>query len=255
MRLGFIGTGAITEAMVRGLCGPGRYHNPIFITERTKNRSLLLASTFQNVITISSAQTVIDRSDLVILAVRPDQVRELTSSLRFRPEHRVISLIAGLKLDSLRSMLAPATALHRAIPMLPIESGLGPIPLYPPDDVLEALLGRVGRPILVENEDEFHVIACGSALMATFFEFIATTALWLQQHDVPPKEAARYATSLFHALSAMTLDKDSGSLQDMSVECLTKGGLNEQVLLQLRQRDWFTSLHDVLGGVLTRLSQ
>jgi pyrroline-5-carboxylate reductase len=254
MRLGFIGTGAITEAMVRGLCGPGRYHSPILITERTKERSLRLTSTFPNVTAVSAAQTVVDQSDWVVLAVRPEQVREVASSLRFHPGHRVISLVAGLKLDSLGSMVGPATTLHRAIPMLPIESGLGPIPLYPPDDALEALFGRVGRPILVKNEDEFHVIACGSALMATYFEFVATTALWLQQHDVPAPEAAHYATSLFHALSAMTLEKDARSLQAMSVECLTKGGLNEQVLLQLRRRDWFKGLHDMLGGVLARLS-
>src|SRR5262245_24309396 len=123
MKLGLVGTGAIGEAIVRGLCGAGGHREPVFVTARTQARSARLAAAFPNVRVLSANQAVVDASDWVVLAVRPEQARDVASSLRFRPEHRVISLVAGLGLDALGPLVAPASRFHRANPLPFIEHG------------------------------------------------------------------------------------------------------------------------------------
>ena len=103
MKLGFIGTGVITEAMVRGLCGPGGHQEPIHVTERSRARSQRLAAAFANVTVLPDTQTVVDQSDWVIVALRPEHASGILSSLHFRPRHRVISLVAGLHLQTVAS--------------------------------------------------------------------------------------------------------------------------------------------------------
>jgi pyrroline-5-carboxylate reductase len=254
VRLGFIGTGAITEAMVRGLCGPGGHREPILVSERSRERSDRLAAGFANVAVSADNQAIVDRSDWVIVAVRPDHARDVLSALRFRPTHRVISLVAGLDLPAVTALAKPAGAVHRANPLPAIERGEGPILFHPPDEAVAALLRRVGTPVGVADERQYHVVMCSGALMGAFFELVATTARWTERQGVPPPEAAAYATELFHALAGLAREQDAAALQQLSAG-MTAGGLNEQVVRELRKRGWFTAVEEMMGAVLARLNR
>ena len=78
----------------------------------------------------------------------------ILSSLHFRPRHRVISLVAGLDLQTVPSLVKPATAVHRVNPLPPIERGEGPILLYPPDDAVVALLSLIVATAIFTPTDE-----------------------------------------------------------------------------------------------------
>ena len=253
MRLGFIGTGAIAEAMVEGLCGVGGFTGQILVSERSRERSARLAERHGNVRVCEDNQALVDDSDWVVIAVLPDQALDVASALSFRADHKVIVVVAGLKLAAWDPVLAPATDIHRAIPMPPVEWGLGPIPVFPPDVELEALFDTVGTPVPVDDERQFLAFFAGSGLMAAFFETVARTATWLEGEDVPPREAALYASSMFHALAALAADTDADGLQGLAEECLTEGGLNDQVLRELRDAGWFDALKGRLDRLMTRL--
>src|SRR5947209_8756253 len=93
MELGFIGTGAITTAIVRGLGAAFAADGRIHLSPRGAANAATLAGTFRHVDVASSNQDVLDRSDVVILAVRPQVATEVIEALRFRPDHHVISVI------------------------------------------------------------------------------------------------------------------------------------------------------------------
>ena len=253
MRLGFIGTGAIAEAMIDGLCGVGGFDGEIMVSRRSAARSARLADRHSSVQVIDDNQALVDGCDWVVIAVLPDQAVDVTSGLTFRPDHKIISVAAGLDRAALAPAVAPATAIHRAIPMPPIERGLGPIPVYPPDAEIEALFATVGTPVPVTDERQFQAFFAASGLMAAFFETVASTATWLEGEDVPAREAALYASAMFHALAALAADTDAAALQKLASECLTEGGLNDQVLRELREAGWFDALKGRLDRLMTRL--
>src|SRR5262249_61737884 len=94
-----------------------------------------LAGKFPNVTIAASNQMVLDGSDVVMLAVRPQVAAEVLSELRFRPDHHVVSLMAIITLDKVAEMVAPAGNATRAIPLPIVAERCGPTVIYPGDPV------------------------------------------------------------------------------------------------------------------------
>ena len=253
MKIGFIGTGGISEAMIRGMVGHAGHRGPILVSRRSARRSARLAEDFQNVTVLDDNQELVDHSDWVVLAVLPGQAEGVLQDLKFSPAQTVISLVAGLEFESLCELLAPAHEICRLIPLPPIEYGVGPIPLFPCLEKVAEFLGQLGTVIPVDDESCFTVFSASSALMANFFESTAWQARWMEEHGVPPEEAARYASSFTAGLTAMTTRSDPDQLQGLSRECLTVGGLNEHVLKASLQGEWFDRMRVPLDQVLARL--
>ena len=76
MKIGFIGTGKITNSCVRSLTGKG---HSIMITERNIDISSTLSELFEDVV-VANAQSVVEESDLVCLALRENVTDEVLSS-------------------------------------------------------------------------------------------------------------------------------------------------------------------------------
>ncbi len=254
MRTGFIGTGAITEAIVIGLYTLGGYSEPIVVSRRSRGRSTILAERFPLVEVVDDKQILVDRCDQVFISVLPKQAVEVFSQLRFAAHHRVVSLVAGLSLETIASLTAPASSCFRAIPMPPIEYGLGPTPLCPPDSELESLFNSIGNAVPVDDESLFSAFASSSATMATFFDLVAVIAKWMEVEGVSDSQSTLYVTSMMHALATLTTRVDAENLQLMSLACLTPGGLNEQVLRGCQSENWTDTVVDQLDKVRMRLA-
>lgn len=84
MNLGFVGTGAITSAIVTGLNASDAGRDGILVSPRNAEVAAALAARFPNVAVAASNQAVLDGSDVVMLAIRPQVTVEVLSSLEFR---------------------------------------------------------------------------------------------------------------------------------------------------------------------------
>ena len=253
MTPGFIGTGAITEHVINGLILHGGFEGPIIVSERSRDRSARLAARFSNVEVEPDNQRIVDQVDTVFVATLPQQTLELLDSLTFRDDQTIVSLAAIISVEQLAEKVAPASRIHRIIPMPPNEIGLGPIPIYPPSPELESLLSRIGTVIPVEDQKHFSTFSASSAVMATFFELIAANARWIQSTGVSAEAATRYSTAVFHSLATQVRDLSPQQLQNVSEECLTAGGLNEQLLNATRSEGWFDELQVELDRILKRV--
>ena len=112
MTLGIIGVGTIAAAVVEGLQSKSA-RCPIVLSPRNERRARLLASKFTEVQVAPTNQAVLDASETVIIAVRPQIAHSVLSELRFSPHHRVVSLIPAVTLDYLRAITAPACSVTR----------------------------------------------------------------------------------------------------------------------------------------------
>jgi pyrroline-5-carboxylate reductase len=253
-KLGFIGTGAITEHVITGLIAKGGYAEDIVVSDRSRERSAKLAERFSNIRVESENQAIVNQVDMVFVGVLPQQTLEVLESLTFRPDQVIVSMAAIVSVQELAEAVKPATQIHRIIPMPPNEIGVGPIPIFPSSPEVEALLSKIGTIVPVGEEQHFSTFSAGSAVMATFFELVATHSKWLQEKGVPAKAATRYSTSLFQALATQITGLSPEGLQELSEECLTVGGLNEQLLMATRQEGWYEELQAGLGKILERVS-
>jgi pyrroline-5-carboxylate reductase len=253
MRIGFVGTGGIAEAIITGLLRNGECEHELLISRRSRRRSERLAKLSETIKVLDENQAIVDQVDWVVISVLPNQAVPVLESLCFRDQQTILSLVAGLSVSSLQSLVQPAENIHRLIPMPPIEKGLGPIPIHPPNPSVESFFGQIGTAIPVSDEQLFTTFSACSAVMASFFELVATLARWMESKGVDSRSAAAYAKSMIHALSSLALEANDTQLQELSVECLTKGGLNEQVLQECRDANWFDVIPAKLDRILMRL--
>ena len=84
MKIGFIGTGAITTAMVEGLCKTENPPTDIVVSPRNKKKAEKLAARFDNVRIADNNQIVVDECDCIVLAVVPQIAEAVLRELHFR---------------------------------------------------------------------------------------------------------------------------------------------------------------------------
>ncbi|MEM9774774.1 MAG: NAD(P)-binding domain-containing protein [Chloroflexota bacterium] len=255
MKIGLIGTGIIGEACIKGFYRVGKFNGEMFISRRSEDKSAALADEFLQITVLDDNQAIVDSCDLLILAVLPEQTEAVLKSLTLRPDQRMLSLVSSITLGSLAEWAAPVTKISRAIPLPPIEFGLGPIPICPATPELDFLLDPVGVVVALTDEEQFLSIAVGSALMAMYYEMTSNIAVYMKNGGLAAEEAARYASSMMVALADSTERVNYDELLQMSEDCLTPGGLNEQVLFGLREAGWYDSLEKEMEGIKTRLSK
>ncbi len=206
MKLGFVGTGAITSAIVTGLNASDAGQDVISVSPRNKEVAAGLAARFPNVAVGASNQAVLDGSDIVMLAIRPHVAVEVLSGLRFRPDHQV-SLMAITPLERVSTLVAPASKVVRALP-LPIVADLrGPTVIYPADPMAAEVFNRLGTAIAVESADQFSAFSTATATIATYFAFASEIEEWLVGHDVPRAAARGYVATVFQGLANLGLSE------------------------------------------------
>jgi pyrroline-5-carboxylate reductase len=252
VRLGFVGTGAITSSIVTGL-NAADGGDAILVSPRNAEIAGALAAKFRNVTVAASNQAVLDGSDVVMLAVRPQVATEVLSALAFRADHRVISLMAITPLEQVRALVAPAGNVTRAVPLPLVADRCGPTPIFPPDPIAAEIFNRLGTAIEATSADQFSAYCAATATMAPYFTFAEEIAAWLTRHGVPAADARRYVGTVFQGLGNIAANSQEHSLAALAGEFATRGGINEQVVAHMTARGAFDALSDALDAVLRRM--
>jgi pyrroline-5-carboxylate reductase len=259
MRLGFLGAGAITSAMVRGLCEAGTALYEIRLSPRNAAVAAELAAQFPQVTVAASNQEMVDQSEAVVIAVRPQIAATVLRELRFRPEQNIISLVSGHPVGKLAVLVAPATKITRAVPLPAAARRLSPTAIYPrdayPDNPVAAeLFAALGTVSELETEHEFDVMCTATATMAPYYAFADCIASWLVNHGIPKTKARDYVAHLLNGLADTTLRSPQRSFRELAAGHATRGGTNEQVLRHLTDHGVFEAYSAALDAILVRVT-
>ncbi|MEQ1953893.1 pyrroline-5-carboxylate reductase [Mesorhizobium sp. CN2-181] len=253
MKLGFIGTGALTAAIVTGLNSVAASDISVLLSPRSKDIAAGLASRYPNVRVAADNQEVLDDCDTVMLAVRPQIAREVLRDLRFRRDHHVVSLIAIVSREDIAALTAPAEQVTKALPMPMIAHGLGATIVYPPNPDTAAFFGKLGKVIEVEKPGEFDALSVATATYASYFKYLDTIHTWLKDHGVAEAKARDYIASLFKALGNAPETLPDADFTHLAQDYATRGGINEQILRELTERKVFEVFAESLDGVHRRI--
>jgi pyrroline-5-carboxylate reductase len=107
--------------------------------------------------------------------------------------------------------------------------------------------------IALENESELAAMMSTSALMASYYEWQGAAHKWLVAQGLPSKPATEYVSSLFLALSTKAAHVEDG-FDDIVSKSQTPGGINEQVLRNLKSEGWFEGVGKQLDAILARVT-
>lgn len=254
MNIGFIGTGALTAAIVAGLQRVAGEPACVVLSPRNAIVAEGLASRYRNVHVADDNQAVLDRCDTVMLALRPQVADSVLPALRFRDGHHVITLIGILSRQHVAGLVTPATHVTKALPMPMIAHGLGATLVCPPDATTTQWFGRLGKVIEVNDAAEFDALSAATATFATYFKYLQTIHTWLHDHAVADATARGYLAGLFEALAAAPHKAPDADFMQLADEYATRGGINEQVVRELTDQGVFKQLAQSLDAVHARIT-
>ena len=84
MNLGFIGTGQIAKAVIKGILVSNIKYSKIFISKRNSKISSQLSRNSKKITIIKNNQDIINKSDWVFLAVTPKVGNKIIKKLSFK---------------------------------------------------------------------------------------------------------------------------------------------------------------------------
>ena len=255
MKIGFVGTGSIAEALIHGLCTCENPPELIVVSPRNAERAQRLASLYDILRVAGGNQDVLDHGDWIFLTVTPDIAEEVLRSLRFRPGHKMISCVSTLTFAAAKDLINSDARIFKAMPLPPVAEGLGPIAYGPQDDGLEALFNRIGTAVAAKDEAAFRALTAVTAQVAAYHALQAKLGDWLVRQEVEDEKARAYVGALFQALSTQSAADDAGSLEKRIHDVSTAGGLNDQVLSFLQDEGWYGLTHASLDDILKRLNE
>ena len=255
MKIGFIGTGQITKAVVIGILGSRLKINKIYLSERNKKISKNLKSKSKKITIIKNNQEIINKSNWVFLAVTPIVGRKILHKYYFKSNQTIVSFISTIKMKQLKKIIKVKANIVRAIPLPPISLRKGPVPIFPPNKKVKNFFNHLGTTVEINKENSSLNFWSTSGMMAPFYELLSSMSSWLVKRGIKKDDAQKYITTLFVALSEDAVVKSKKDLKYLVKESQTPRGLNEQGVKELKKLGFYRSIEKTLNSILKRLNK
>ncbi|MCQ8186724.1 NAD(P)-binding domain-containing protein [Streptomyces rugosispiralis] len=251
-RIGIIGVGEIGRAIVEGLRSGGGASTEVFLSPRGARTAAELSERFEGVQMCADNQEVVDRSELVIIAVRRQDHQEALAGLKVDEDKTVVNLMAGVAIDDLRRTLATGAPIVRAIPLPAVRERRSVTVTCPSHPVVDALFEQLGGALPVADEAAFNVFSALTGTLTAHYAYLAMLTSWATGHGIAPDAADRYVRGLFQNVGR-SLNDETRPLHQLAADHETPKGNNERI-----RTTWFdaanaAALKKALDGLLSDL--
>ena len=106
--------------------------------------------------------------------------------------------------------------------------------------------------IEVKNENLSKGFWSTSSFMASFYNLLNVTSIWLTSKGIRKDEAEKYTKELFLALAEDANNKNKTSLKQLVLESQTPGGTNAHVLRELKKKKFYKLQQKVLNNIFKK---
>lgn len=247
MRIGFIGTGTISAAVIEGLQSLPDAPQ-IVVSPRSEATSLALAAKFRNV-TRAQSNADVATADIVFLGMRPMHVEAAMAGIGFRAGQIVASMVAGFGLDDIGARWPKATVC-RFIPLPGIARGKGPMTTYPAVPEIIELMSPLGDLFVAPDEARIHFGGI-NAFMSSYYELQRALIDVGTGAGLGASDARGFVVSMLGMLADTAQDTPDAVFDKLVEEHQTKGGLNERVRITLMEQGWFDAPRAALTATTT----
>lgn len=264
MKIGIIGIGHLGRSFAKGLIKSGFNASDIIANARTLETFSKVKELFPGVITTIDKAELIEKSDIIVIAVKPkDAVAALSgiADLDFAGK-TIITFMAGITLKDMRKMLhddAGTLKIVRVMPNVAISlcNGITGISYDKDEKDIEeiiALFRRLGMVISLPEEELDTVTVCagsGPAFAAYLMrEYKNACNKMFKDEKISEEVAIRVFES---TLQLMKEDKDN--FNDVITKVATKGGSTEKGIEKYEETDLTGIIYGGIEASYERISK
>lgn len=243
LKVGFLGVGNMAQAIIKGLM-ESRIVPPthVFASNRSPGKLQKMKDTW-GLETRDTNEEVIDEADIIVLGMKPQDLPGAIDSISssFRDGQIVISLAAGVRLDTLRKKL-PQCRLVRVMPNTPTVINRGVIGYLPQgkDDgletVVEDLFTPLGYVLRTADEDQLEALTVSCSSGTGFvFELMMYFQDWIEEHGFDPMDARKMVVETFLGASQLASMSADQGLEELQNKVTSKKGVTAAGLQSMRE--------------------
>ena len=244
-RIGFIGGGKMAEALIKGLLSSFKPEE-ISVYDIDKERIRYIDANY-HVVTYATVpgcndnQGIVDFSDIVVLAIKPQLVPGIIKELRVPANKLLISIAAGITLGSLEKAF-PGVPIVRVMPNNPalVGAGIAAIALGKSakkehGELANKIFKSVGEVIMVEEKNMDAVTGLSGSGPAYVYLMIEALASAGEELGIAKKEAEKLAVQTVLG-AAKTMQETGKSAKELREMVTSPGGTTVEGLKVLEKR-------------------
>lgn len=242
MQILFVGAGNMATALIGGLIQQGTAPQHITVVVRNPNTANTLSKKWPVQIVSSMSATVVAAAKMVVLAVKPQQLKGVTTELApLLRNQTVLSIAAGVQLATLSQWLGGYSAVVRAMPNTPAVVGLGVTGLYASvelnqeqHDQAQHIMQAVGSVFWLTDDAQMDALTAvsgsGPAYVFYFMEAIQQAAIAL---GLPAEMAQQLSMQTFAGAIRLAQHSDD-SVTDLRRRVTSPGGTTEAAISRMQ---------------------
>lgn len=238
-KITFIGCGNMARSLIGGLIANGVNQDNLIATDPDENQRILIAEQF-GIRTLEKNNDAVADADVVLLAVKPQimntVVSEIADSIKDASK-LIVSIAAGVNLESISNWLGTNAAVVRVMPNTPALIQAGAAALYAnkhtsdaQKNTAEAMMRSVGTAVWLDSEEHMDVVTAlsgsGPAYFFYFMEAMEQAAISMGLNE----EQARLLTIETAVGASKMALLSSSDPSELRQQVTSPGGTTEKAL-------------------------
>ena len=246
--LGILGTGHLASYTVAGLRNSSDTRK-ILLSPRNSQIAQKLSKKYRCQVADSNQQ-VVEQSTIILLAVRPHQLDGLLKDLHFEPSTLIISAIAGVSIDQLKSYSnLKNLKVVRTLLNVSAEVNVGPVPVYPDIPQASQLLGNLGTLIAFDQEKAFDIAVVHGCMHGWVYFWLDEMVNWTTAQGLDSAQAEKMIKQTVQGAIDLSNHKNA-SLNEIGSSIATEGTYTAAGLEKLNTgsaiKAWSGSMQSVM---------
>ena len=256
----------MAAAMISGLLAKGWDQRNIRVLEPVAERVEWLRAEFGVQVSSNREAAELATVDALVLAVKPQQMREALAGIALKPQALVLSIAAGVRLETLQQLLGAQAHYVRSMPNTPALLGAGISGLYAPAQtpatakaLAEQLLQAAGTTVWVDEEVQLDAVTAVSGSGPAYF-FLLVEAMTSAGTELGLKPEVAAALAAHTALGAGRMAVEAGLEKNISAASLranvtSKGGTTAAALAHMESADFSGIVRQALAKAAARAAE
>ncbi len=242
--IGFIGAGNMCATLIeswlsKNLVAP----QDLVVSNRTPGKPKKLSEHWK-VRVASTNEELVDQCDVVVLAVKPQDLIAAVEPIRsaFRPDQIVISLAAGIPLKRLHKQFPSGTHVVRVMANTPARVLRGNFGYCTSasdiriDFFMERMFKPLGFIFKLDEGEPFEAFSVAtSAGVGFIFELMIYWQEWLEERGIEPEIAAAMTIQTFAGASELARQSTPQTLTELQAKVVSKKGITAAGLDSMRE--------------------
>ncbi|MCQ2513813.1 MAG: pyrroline-5-carboxylate reductase [Ruminococcus sp.] len=261
-KIGFIGAGNMATAIIKGLMaqnnGKADFINVFDLsTEKCNVMKELGANVF------SSGSEVAKESDIIVLAVKPQNYPEVLEALKpYVDESKTfVSIAAGISISFVQNGLGCKCPVMRVMPNTPLLLKKGASALCPSENLNEEnkkiiydMFAGSGACEYITEEHMNEIISVNGSSPAYIYLFAKAMADYAEQCGISYDKAMNLICATLEGSAAML--RESGDSADVLIEKVSsKGGTTIAALDKLKEHNFYQAVQDAMSACTKRAEE